>query len=68
MIATFTVPTDGFIANRYTVESGENGITIEHEMVDDLGRVERSCGVLCIELEAIGAVMRGLERAAREFA
>ena len=55
MIATFTVPTAGIVADRYTVESTPEGITIEHELVDGNGGALRSVATICIEPDAIGA-------------
>ena len=68
MIQTLTLPTSAGMADRYVVSTGDLGVTIEHDMVDERGMSEpASTATLYIVPEALPAVVAALARAAREM-
>ena len=60
MIQTLTLPTSAGMADRYVVSTGDLGVTIEHDMVDERGICEpASTATLYIVPEALIATPCG---------
>lgn len=65
-LVTFTLPTAGLVSDRYEIEATDEGITIEHMLVDDTGFAEMaSRATLMILPEALPRVIAELQRAQR---
>lgn len=68
MIETIITGT-GAIRDRYTIETGDLGIYVTHDTVDETGVTElASMALLLIDQEAMPQVSRAIQRAVREFA
>lgn len=66
MIETITTGS-GAIRERYVVETGDLGVYVTHDTVDETGHVEvASTAMLLIDPEAMPEVIRALQRAQRE--
>ncbi len=65
---TILLPTAGLCADRYEIEATDEGITIEHTLVDEDGHLEmRSRATLMILPEALPRIIAELRRAQKEM-
>ncbi len=65
---TITLPTAGLCADRYEIEATPEGITIEQGLVDDDGFLALRCGSVTILPQALGRIIKTLQKAQQEFA
>lgn len=63
-LVTFTIPTAGLIFDHYEIEDTPEGVTIEHDLVEEDGYSDHRCrATLLILPEALPRVISELQRA-----
>lgn len=68
-LVTFTIPSAGLVFDHYEIEDTPEGVTIEHDLIEEDGYSDHTCrATLMILPEALPRVISELQRAQRERA